>query len=105
LVLYQDLIEKQIGRNNRKVWNMLNTKYLISNTQQGPIAQRNPEALGNAWLIKKLKWVPNADAEMNSLNTFDPATEVVSDIRYKGLAKAKTSPCRLRRRRRGRRTR
>ncbi len=46
LVLYQDLIEKQIGRNNRKVWNMLNTKYLISNTQQGPIAQRNPEALG-----------------------------------------------------------
>ena len=91
LVLYQDLIEKQIGRNNRKVWNMLNTKYLISNTQQGPIAQRNPEALGNAWLIKNLKWVPNADEEMNSLNTFDPANEVVSDIRYKSLAKAQTS--------------
>lgn len=84
LVLYQDLIEKQIARNNRQVWNMLNTKYLIVKGQTGAaIAQRNPDALGNAWLIDTINWVPDADSEIMFLNSFNAKKEVVADQRYK----------------------
>ncbi|MEN8123293.1 MAG: hypothetical protein ABFS35_23350, partial [Bacteroidota bacterium] len=42
---YQDMIEHHIGKGNRKVLNMLNTKYII--TQNG--LQINPEIPGPAW--------------------------------------------------------
>jgi hypothetical protein len=67
---------------------MLNTKYLIGERQGQEIAQRNPEALGNAWFVERIKWVPNADAEMLALNAdvFDPANEAVIDERYRSYA-------------------
>lgn len=86
LILYQDLIERQIGRNNIDVINMLNGKYIIQETKQGPVPRRNPGALGNAWMIKNLNWVENADAEMNALNKFDPRNEAYADQRYKTIA-------------------
>ena len=45
---------------------MLNTKYfIVQNPQTGkPIAQLNPGAFGNVWLVKGIKYVNNADEEM-----------------------------------------
>jgi len=58
---------------NTGVINMLNTKYVI--TQQG--VQLNPGALGNAWFVKDIKWVNNANEEMMALESFNPATTAV----------------------------
>jgi hypothetical protein len=69
---YQDLIDVQLtpGQNlNAQVLNMLNTKYLIFNGQDGqPSYQPNPGACGNAWFVSNIKKVKTADDEMNALN-------------------------------------
>jgi hypothetical protein len=61
--------------------NMLNTRYLIYDRQQVPLS--NPDALGNAWPVSAIKWVENADAEIEALNHFDPGREAVIDERYR----------------------
>ena len=85
LIQYQDLIENQIQKYNMNVLNMLNTRYVIVPNQQTkePMAQRNPGALGNAWYVREVKWVKNADDEMASLNNFDPKNTAIVDERYK----------------------
>jgi hypothetical protein len=87
LILYQDLIENQISKNNMNVLNMLNTRYFIVENPQNkqPMAQRNPGALGNAWFVREVKWAANADDEMASLTNFNPKSTVVIDKRYKQL--------------------
>jgi hypothetical protein len=85
LIRYQDLIERQLSKNNMQVLNMLNTKYFIVPNKQsgGRMAQMNPQALGNAWFVNTIKWVDNADEEMASLDNFNPKNEVIIDKRYK----------------------
>lgn len=82
---YQELIEHQITKGNIHVLNMLNTKYFIVTPQEGaqPIAQLNPNACGNAWFIKEIKYVANADSEMVALTNFSPAKTVIIDKRFK----------------------
>lgn len=77
---YQDLIDAHLGKGNQAVYNMLNTKYFITGDQP----QLNPGACGNAWFVRNVQWVDNADDEINALNEpFDPKTTVVIDARYK----------------------
>ena len=73
---YQDLIERQISRNNPQVINMLNTRYVI--TPEGQV-QRNPAALGNAWFVREVEKVQNPDQEINALTSLNPATTAVVD--------------------------
>ncbi|SHN17286.1 YfhO family protein [Chitinophaga sp. CF418] len=88
LQLYADLIERQISHNNIKVLNMLNTKYVIVPGNDGrPVAQRNPDALGNAWFVKHILWAKNADAEMKALDHLETKDTVVIDQRYKEVIK------------------
>ena len=61
------------------VLNMLNTKYFITPQSQ---VQKNPGALGNAWFINEINLVPNADAEIASLNGFNPANTAIVDVRF-----------------------
>ncbi|MDX2301429.1 MAG: hypothetical protein NW226_01460 [Microscillaceae bacterium] len=80
---YNELSEEHLFKGNRAVYNMLNTKYFIVNNQGSLVAQRNPEAAGNAWFVQEIKWVKNADAELQALNGFDPKKTAVIDQRYK----------------------
>ncbi|HYQ56402.1 MAG TPA: YfhO family protein, partial [Draconibacterium sp.] len=64
---YQDMIEQHIGKMNMQVLNMLDTKYLI--TQSG--LQRNPGAMGAAWFVDSVLWVDNANDEILALNDID----------------------------------
>lgn len=59
------------------VLNMLNTRYFIYNPEAPPI--RNRYALGNAWFVKDLKVVKNADEEIKELGSINPATTAVVD--------------------------
>ena len=62
---------------------MLNTKYfIVPGENQQPVAQRNPEALGNAWFVESVHMVPNADTEIQSLKDFNPAKEAFVDMRF-----------------------
>lgn len=75
---YQDLITYHLGKGNMSVFNMMNTKYFISNGPDNtPIVQANPGALGAAWVVNRFKLVPDANAEIDSLTTFDPKTTAI----------------------------
>ncbi len=89
LIRYQDLIEEHISKGTPQVINMLNTKYVIQKGSDGqPKAQRNPGALGNAWLVKNIRVVKNADEEIAALGdeTFSPAETALVDERFKAIA-------------------
>ena len=62
---------------------MLNTKYFIVKGKNGaPDVQINMNALGNCWFVDNIKWVDNADGEMEALNTFDPAKTAIINKRF-----------------------
>lgn len=92
LYRYQEIIERHLSQNNIKVLNMLNTRYFIMADQQSnqPQVRRNPGALGNAWFVENIKWAENADEEMEALNTFNPAEEVLIDQRFKPYLEGKS---------------
>jgi hypothetical protein len=67
------------------VLDMLNTRYII--TKSG--LAKNENALGAAWLVSNIKYVDNANAEMDALATLNPATEAVADKKFEAaLGKA-----------------
>ena len=66
---------------NTSVLNMLNTKYVIYNTDAPPLV--NQHALGNAWFVEKPVMVDDANTELAAVNTIDPSDEAVIDIRFK----------------------
>ncbi len=98
LGLYQDLIERQIY-NNIQAWsinpmvkdsfpvlNMLNMKYVIVPDRNDPrqnTALLNPFAMGPCWLVKEVKFVKNADEEMNAITSFDPSQVAFVDEKFK----------------------
>ncbi|MFH1296663.1 MAG: YfhO family protein [Bacteroidota bacterium] len=88
---YQELIENQISKNNMDVLNMLNTKYvIIAGEDRNPVAQRNYDALGNAWFVEDVNLVDNADQEMAALSHFTPADTAIVDKRFKNELQAFT---------------
>ncbi len=66
---------------NASCLNMLNAKYLIYNPDAPPLPNRN--ALGNAWFVKEVKWVANADSELQACFDFNPSTTAIVDQRFK----------------------
>ncbi len=84
LTRYNDLIERQITKNNMNIVNMLNGKWVIVSDEQ---AQQNPGALGNAWFVDSLTYVNTADEEMKFLDKFNPATSAVADAKFKDVLK------------------
>lgn len=78
----QDLfVVDSILRTGMPVLNMLNTRYYILNPEGAPL--KNTYANGNAWLIKNLKVVKNADEELMGLSGLDTKTSAVVDERWK----------------------
>jgi len=71
----------KINADSISVINMLNTKYFIfptGNSQTAPL--QNPYAYGNAWFVENVKYVQNANEEIEALNTTVPTkTAVVSN--------------------------
>lgn len=59
----QNVFDFHISQSNNAVLNMLNVKYFI----QGDQLQMNQQAMGNAWLVQKVKSYPNANDEIRAL--------------------------------------
>lgn len=90
---YQDLIDNQLNNQNMACFSMLNAKYIITQGGQNgqPQAQRNPDACGNAWSVQNIQLVPNADAEMAALTSFNPKSTAIIDTRYSDYLGGKTT--------------
>ena len=85
---YQDLIEEHISKMNWNVLNMLNTKYIV--TRQG--VYPNPEAMGNAWFVKDIRFVPTPDDESAALNTLDLRQTAVADEKFRDVLTCEIAP-------------
>lgn len=68
----QDLFEYYISQGNIGILNMLNVRYIITQTKNGgPVAQRNPYANGDAWFVENVQPAKNADEEIQLLDSLD----------------------------------
>ena len=101
---YQDLIDRQLnneiqafanaineaegnmaqvkGDSIAHVLNMLNTKYILFGKQADQVIE-NPYANGNAWFVRQLNFVNNADAEMDALTHLDTKHAAVADQKFR----------------------
>lgn len=75
----QELYDFYISQNNLQVLNMLNTKYFIIPTEEGVVAQQNPETNGNAWFVREVKVVENANEEILGLDGINTRNVAVVD--------------------------
>lgn len=75
----QELYDFYISQNNLQVLNMLNTKYFIIPTEEGVVAQQNPETNGNAWFVREVKVVENANEEILGLDGINTGKVAVVD--------------------------
>jgi len=73
-------------RTGYRVADMLNARYVITGEGENPLV-KNPDALGNAWLVDDIVWVDGADAEMAALDAskLDFARQAVADRRFAGV--------------------
>ncbi|MFA6481827.1 MAG: YfhO family protein [Bacteroidales bacterium] len=97
---YQDLIDKYLAPNTMSlnavkedkptyekfdaalagmnVLNMLNTRYIIFR----PAPIQNTHAIGDVWFVDRVKWVQNANEELDALGTTQLNNEAVVDKRF-----------------------
>jgi uncharacterized membrane protein YfhO len=85
---YQDLIDEHISKMNWSVLNMLNTKYIV--TRQG--VYPNPDAMGNAWFVNDVLFVPTPDDESAALNTLDLHKTAVAGEQFREVLTCAPQP-------------
>ena len=69
---YREVFDWYVSQNNINVLNMLNTKYIIVQNEEGSVFPYiNDEANGNAWFVETIKPVENANAEIRGLDSLD----------------------------------
>jgi hypothetical protein len=102
---YQEMIDRYIGKEMQTVsggiaaaggnmaevdpsgfpvLNMLNTKYIIMPASDGqPAPVQNPHVFGNAWFVGNVKYVDNANEEIDALKDVRLTETAVADVRFK----------------------
>ena len=66
------------------VLNMLNTRYFILPMQDGKtVPVQNPYTYGNAWFVNNVKFVDNANQELDALGQLDLRHEALSDAKFR----------------------
>lgn len=88
--LQQEIVNTQgtmdsVNTGNFKVLNMLNAKWVIMPTQNGTIPIENPYAMGNAWFVNDIRFVENADEEIDALAAIDLRTQAVADKKFEPI--------------------
>ena len=65
------------------VLNMLNTKYVILPLQGGQtVPVQNPYAYGNAWFVDNIRYVANANEEIDAVGKINLLHEAVADKKF-----------------------
>ncbi|PQV50167.1 membrane protein YfhO [Jejuia pallidilutea] len=88
---YREVFNWYVSQNNINVLNMLNTKYIIAQNEEGAIFPYvNEEANGNAWFVEKLKLVENANAEIKGLDSLNTKRVALIDQSMMGAVIGKS---------------
>lgn len=87
IVHTQGALDSVASADGFKVLNMLNTRWAIVPTQQGAIPVENPHAMGNAWFVDAIRFVNNADEEIDALGQMDLRTQAVADKQFEPILK------------------
>ncbi|MCO5260594.1 MAG: YfhO family protein [Crocinitomicaceae bacterium] len=67
---FQNLVDFHIAKGNNTAFDMLNTKYFIQQGANGErIARLNPNAAGNAWVVKNVRTYKTPNEEILALGT------------------------------------
>jgi hypothetical protein len=107
---YQEMIEQNISREMQEIGirlkniktqeeldavfaglnslNMLNTRYIIYNTEAAPLT--NPHALGNAWFVENYKIAANANEEIATIKSFKVESTAVIDRQFEKYLSGKS---------------
>jgi hypothetical protein len=91
---FDELVENQFTKSvNQDVLDMLNTKYIITADQKTGTASMhaNATACGHAWFVQSIKYVKDADEEMQAISSFSPKEEAMVDEQYKKVVEAKAA--------------
>ena len=73
------------------VLNMLNTKYFIMPLQGGQtVPVQNPYVYGNAWFVDDIKYVDNANEEIDMVGKLPLRHEAVADKKFKDVLEQST---------------
>lgn len=88
--LQQDIIRTQgtmdsVNADGYKVLNMLNAKWIIMPTQGGTVPVENTYAMGNAWFVDNIRFVDNADEEIDALAAIDLRRQAVADKKFESF--------------------
>ncbi|GAL67015.1 hypothetical protein JCM19301_2180 [Jejuia pallidilutea] len=88
---YREVFNWYVSQNNINVLNMLNTKYIIAQNEEGAIFPYvNEEANGNAWFVEKLRPVENANAEIKGLDSLNTKRVALIDQSMMGAVIGKS---------------
>lgn len=80
---YQDLIERHLSKMNMQVYNMLNTKYIISNSEQGGLAlEENVQRNGAVWFVQDVLKTSTPNQEIDALSNIDTKQTAVVDVGF-----------------------
>ena len=75
---YREVFDFYITQNSISVLNMLNTKYIVAQDEEGnTFPYENKDANGNAWFIKNLEKVDSANKEITSLDSLDNKNKAI----------------------------
>jgi Bacterial membrane protein YfhO len=101
LMVYQEMIAEHLskfeqnapilGQKNMPLYGMLNAKYIILDDSEAGV-QMNPLALGNAWFVKNVKVVADANAEITEVGKINPRYDVVLQQKHAAAISATASP-------------
>jgi hypothetical protein len=96
-VLYKEVAAaggdmEEVDPDSFRVLNMLNARYFIFPMQGGTtMPLKNPYAYGNAWFVSQVRYVPNANAEIDALHDILPTETAVVDSRFMNELKEVTA--------------
>lgn len=78
---YREVFDFYVAKNNLNVLNMLNTKYIMVDGEDGKVSPLiNDEANGNAWFVEKLERVNSANEEILALDSLDTKKKAVYTV-------------------------
>ncbi len=76
---YNELFDFHIAKNNINVLNMLNTKYIIADDDNGAIfPYENTDVNGNAWFVSEVAKLNSANEELIALDSLDTKRKAVT---------------------------
>ncbi len=86
----QDLDDFYLSKGDMGILNMMNVKYIIGQTETGTtIAQKNPYANGNVWLVENVLVAKNTNEEIQLLDSLDTRRTAVINSEFSSLIPTK----------------